>query len=181
MRNDIFIALGASVLGLSVGCSSAHVSGDPAAGIYDLSARGEADRCSPARATGSMGAAYVVTSGDVLGVAVPDPTRGTMLHVSLSRPTGYHDVSTVNLRGCTGASLERTFTVLETTSESVSVAYRERWIGMESCGEAMRALMPAAPGADCDADMIFDYALTEACGASCEVGLLASGPTCLCD
>lgn len=181
MRNDLFIALGASVLGLSAGCSSAHVSSDPAAGIYDLSARGEADRCSPARATGSMGTAYVVTSGDVLGMAVPDPTRGSLLHVSLSRPAGYHDVSSVELRGCTGASLERTFTVLDTSSESISVAYRERWTGMETCGEAMRALMPAAPGADCEADMIFDYALSEACGGSCEVGLLATGPTCLCD
>lgn len=179
MRNTIFCA--ASILGLFAGCSSAHGTDAPQAGIYDLSVRGELDRCSPTRATGAIGAVGLVTAGDVLSVSVPDPTRGTMLQVSLSRPLGYHDASSVVLRGCSGATLERTFTILDTTSDAVSVAYREAWTGMDTCGDLMRAIMPAAPLGDCEAELVLDYQLTEACGASCEVAVLPDGPACLCD
>jgi hypothetical protein len=174
------ITLSAIVLALS-SCASAHDTSEPQAGIYDLSAHGELDACSPARATGMIGAVGVVSSGDVLSLAAPDPTRGTMLHVSLSRPAGYHDTSSVALRGCTAATLERTFTVLDASDTAIRVAYHEQWTGIETCGDAMRSLMPAAPLTDCEADLVLDYQLTEACGATCEVGLSASGPSCLCD
>jgi hypothetical protein len=182
MRTSHKIALiAASITGLSAGCTSAHGSSEPQAGIYDLSVRGEVDRCSPTRATGTMGAVGLATAGDVLSFSAPDPTRGSMLQVSLSRPLGYHDESTVNLRGCSGATLDRSFTIVSSDESSISVAYRERWIGIDTCGDAMRAIMPAAPATDCEAELTLDYALTEACGETCEVGILATGPACLCD
>jgi hypothetical protein len=179
MRTNRFLALAA--LSVISGCSAAHPSGEPASGIYDLSVAGELDRCSPARDTGAMGRVGLVTAGDVLSLGVPDPTRASVLHVSLSRDAGYHDVFSVPLVGCTAATLERSFTVIASNGEGVSLAYRETWSGMESCGDAMRSIMPAAPTTDCEADLGLTYRLAEPCAASCEVGILPSGPACLCD
>lgn len=179
MRTITLSALAA--LSVITGCSSAHLSSEPESGIYELSVSGEADRCSPARDTGAMGLVGLVTAGDVLSVGVPDPTRASMLHVSLSRAAGYHDTFSVPLVGCTAATLERSFTVLESDGGGVTVAYRESWIGMDSCGDAMRSIMPAAPSGDCEAELGLTYRLAEACAAPCEVGLLPGGPACLCD
>lgn len=179
MRTITLSALAA--LCLITGCSSAHLNGEPASGIYELSVSGEVDRCSPARDTGAMGRVGLVAVGDVLSVAVPDPTRASNLQVSLSRPAGYHDTFSVGLVGCAGATLERSFTVLESSTSSVTVAYRETWSGMETCGDAMRSLMPAAPSTDCEAELGLTYALSEPCALGCEVGLLPAGPACLCD
>jgi hypothetical protein len=178
MRTIFLSALAA--LCLLSGCSSAHLSSEPSSGLYELSVSGELDRCSPVRDTGSMGLVGVVAAGDVLSLSVPDPTREAMLHVSLSRPAGYHDTFSVPLTGCTTATLERSFTVVESDGARVGLAYRERWIGLDSCGEGMRSLMPAAPSADCEADLSLSYELSEACAAPCEVRLAASGPVCVC-
>jgi hypothetical protein len=166
---------------LLTGCSSAHLSSEPSSGLYELSVSGELDRCSPARGTGSMGLVGVVSAGDVLSLGVPDPTRDAMLHVSLSRPAGFHDTFSVPLEGCTTATLERSFTIVESDGARLGLAYRERWTGMDTCGEIMRSLMPAAPSGDCEAELGLTYELAEACAAPCEVHLAAGGPVCACD
>lgn len=180
MKNIVWAAPAASVLVLS-SCASAHLTSEPAAGIYELTVRGDVDRCSPARETGAVGPVGVASLPGVLSLSVPDPTRTSMAHVSLSGEAGFHDSTTMALSECTGASLERAYTVLSADGEAISIAYRESWSGMAGCSAAMRARMPAAPAADCVADLILDYRLTEACGPSCQVAIVGDAPACLCD
>lgn len=162
-------------------CSAAHRTSEVMPGVYDLTIRGETDACSPARETGAMGSVGVVVMPGILDVSVPDATEGDAIRVSLSRDAGWHDEASLALEGCAGATLERSWTVLDTRDASFEVAYRESWRGLEGCSAAMRSLMPAAPAADCVADLVLDYRIREACGPRCEVGVTDSGLGCLCD
>lgn len=162
-------------------CSAAHRSSEVLPGIYDLSIRGEVDACSPARETGAMGEVGVVVAPGQVNVPVPDATEVDALRVSLSRTDGWHGATSIDLAGCVGATLDRSWTVLDSDDGSFAVAYRESWRGLEGCGAAMRSIMPEAPTADCDADLVLDYQLREACHAPCEVGVSALGVACVCD
>ena len=172
----------ACLLSLAVpACSAAHRSTEVSPGIYDLTIRGEVDACSPARATGSMGEVGVAVTSGVLSLAVPDAIEVDPLRVSLSRDGGWHGEATVPLDGCVGATLERSWTVVDSGELRFSVAYREAWRGIEGCGEAMHLLLPEAPTADCTADLVLEYELMEACAAPCEVGVSFEGIACVCD
>lgn len=173
-------ALGLSLLLALAGCSSAHQAVDVGSGIYDLTVSGESDACSPLRTTGAMGTVGVVALGDVLSLSVPDLDSAPSMRVSLSRSTGFHEERSEALPTCTDATLERSYTVVESDATHFSVVYGETWRGLETCGSAMRSVMPAAPLGDCRADLVLDYQLDTACAAPCEIQLTASGPACSC-
>jgi hypothetical protein len=162
------------------GCSSAHQSVDVGTGIYDLTVSGESDACSPLRTTGAMGTVGVVAIDDVLNLSVPDVGAEASMLVSLSRGTGFHDERSESLPTCTDATLERSYTVVAGDAARFTVVYRETWRGLSSCGTAMRSVMPAAPTADCTADLVLDYQLATECLAPCEIQLTGSGATCSC-
>jgi hypothetical protein len=181
MHRSFVVLIAAALAVVCPACSSAHRSTEVLPGIYHLSIRGEVDACSPARETGAMGEVGVVVAPGVLNVPVPDATEVDALRVSLSRTDGWHGESSATLAGCVGATLDRSWTVLDTDDGSFEVAYRESWRGLDGCGEAMRSIMPEAPTGDCDADLVLDYQLREACMAPCEVGVSVLGVACVCD
>lgn len=181
MRRSFVVLVAAALAVVFSSCSAAHRSNAVAPGIYELTIHGEADACSPARETGSMGDVGVVVASGVLNVSVPDATDADSLRVSLARADGWHVEATVPLDGCVGASLERTWTVVEERAGAFTLAYREAWRGMDGCGAAMRSVMPAAPTGDCAADLVLDYRMREPCAAPCELGVSTLGLACLCD
>ncbi len=173
------LVLSSLVLALA-GCTSAHQTVDVGSGIYDLTVTGDADACSPLRMTGAMGVVGVVSIDDVLNLSVPDLGAEASMRVSLSRSTGFHDERTEALPACTDANLDRSYTVVSADGTHFSVTYTETWRGLASCGSAMRSVMPAAPSADCRADLVLDYRLDTECLAPCEIQLTGSGASCSC-
>jgi hypothetical protein len=172
----LFVSL---ALALS-GCASAHQSVEVGSGIYTLTVSGERDACSPLRTTGAMGSVGVVSTDDVLNLSVPDLDAAASMRVSLSRSTGFHDERTEVLPTCTDGTLARSYTVVEADTTHFSVVYGETWTGLASCGTAMRSIMPAAPTADCRAELVLDYRLDAECLAPCEIQLTSAGAACSC-
>lgn len=162
------------------GCSSAHQAVDVGSGIYALTVSGDSDACSPVRATGAMGNVGVVSQDDVLNLSVPDLDLESSMRVSLSRSTGFHDERSEALPTCTDATLDRSYTVVSSDGARFTVVYTETWRGLASCGTAMRSVMPAAPLADCRADLVLDYRLDTECRSPCELQITADGATCSC-
>ncbi len=171
------LALFAVMLGL--GCSAAHEAREVGSGIYDLTARGDADRCTPTRTTGAMGLVGVVSERGLVNLAVPDGAEGTLARVSLAASESFHTEITSELPGCEGTSLRRSWTILDTTSTGFQLQLTEEWIGIDAC-DAARELMPAAPEHDCRADRVLEYRLMETCAAPCEVHVIAGAPSCSC-
>ncbi len=170
--------LAALVLTLgAVGCSSTHETLSATSGVYDLTVAGERDACSPTRLTGPMGTAGVVSHGALLTLAVPDLVSNTPMLLALNSATGYADERTDTLAPCTGATLARGYSVISTSASGIDVAYHESWSGMSTCGAAMRAIMPAAPSADCSADLVLHYRLATTCAAPCQILVTADGAT----
>jgi hypothetical protein len=180
MSNARGVAVLFSLVVALAGCSSAHQAVDVGTGIYDLTVSGENDACSPLRTTGAMGTVGVVSIDDVLNLSVPDFGPEASMRVSLSRAGGFHEARSEALPTCTGASLERAYTVVSSEGTHFSVVYTETWRGLETCGEAMRSVMPAAPTADCRADLVLDYRLETECAAPCEIQLTSTGAACSC-
>lgn len=163
-----------------VGCSSAHEARAVSSGIYELTARGDADACSPSRATGAMGLVGIVSTAGVVNVGVPDVASHTLARVSLAPSRGFHAESVLPLAGCEGGEVRRAWTILDTSSTGFSMQLSEEWTGVAGCA-GVRALMPAAPEADCRADRVLEYRLMEACEAPCEVRIVEGGAACFCD
>lgn len=180
MSNARGVGLLFSLVLALAGCASAHQTVEIGSGIYELTVQGEADACSPLRTTGAMGTVGVVSADDVLNLSVPDLDSEASMRVSLSRGTGFHDARSEALPACTDATLERSYTVVSSDATHFSVVYTETWRGLESCGSAMRSVMPAAPAADCRADLVLDYHLDTECLAPCEIQLTAGGAACSC-
>lgn len=181
MRRSFVVLVAAALAVVFPACSAAHRSAEVVPGLYDLTIRGEVDACTPARETGAMGTVGVVVAPGVLNVPVPDATETDALRVSLARTEGWHGEAVIELDGCVGATLERTWTVVESDGESFAIGYHEAWRGLDGCGAAMRSIMPEAPTGDCDADLVLDYRVREACLAPCEVGVSELGLACVCD
>lgn len=163
------------VLGALVGCSSTHQPVTATSGVYDLTIAGERDACSPVRATGPAGLAGVVQQGALLTLTVPDLTTSSPMLVTLASDHGFTDARTDALTACSGASLVRTYSVVAHDANGFDVAYTESWTGMSTCGAAMHAIMPAAPTADCTADLVLHYQLETPCDAPCEIRLGVGG------
>ncbi len=163
------------VLGALVGCSSTHQPVTATSGVYDLTIAGEHDACSPVRSTGAAGLAGVVQQGAVLTLTVPDLTTSSPMLVSLESDHGFTDTRIDALTACSGASLARTYSVVAHDANGFDVAYTESWTGMSTCGAAMRSIMPAAPSADCTADLVLHFRLETPCAAPCEIRLGAGG------
>ena len=162
------------------GCTSAHEPVAVESGLYDLTISGERDACSPARATGAMGIVAVVSADDVLSVAVPDLT-GEAMRVSLSRSSGFHVELSEDVPTCTGATLLRAYTAVARAGGGFDVLYREDWSGLSTCGTAMHSIVPAAPSADCRADLVLGYRLDATCAAPCELRVGTDGTAaCAC-
>lgn len=177
MRQTLAALLVAS---LGIGCSAAHEPREVGSGIYDLTVRGELDRCSPTRSTGAMGLVGIVSERGLVNVAVPDGAAGSLARVSLAATDGFHTDAAIELPGCDDASVRRSWTILDTSSEGFQLELTEEWIGLERC-DAARELLPAAPLTDCRSARVLDYRLMEPCGAPCEVHLVAGGAACACD
>jgi len=174
----LFFAL--ALVALS-GCSSTHDAITATPGVYDLTIASERDACSPMRSTGPMGTAGITSLGTVLTVTAPDLVTNAPMLVPLSGEAGYADATTQALAPCTNATLVRSYTVVSAAGGSVDVAYHESWSGLASCGAAMRLVMPAAPSADCDADLVLRYRLRAECASPCQILLSADGTTsCRC-
>ena len=166
------IALGLVSSSVLSACSSVHAPTEVASGIYELTVSTERDACSPARSTGTMGEVAVVSSDDVLNIGLADGAR-----VSLGQSSGFHGAVDIPISTCAGASLHREWTIVGSTPGGFSLAYAEEWVGIAGCPTVA---MPEAPDHDCRADLVLDYARTEACDAPCELRLAATGPTCVC-
>jgi hypothetical protein len=162
-----------------VACSSAHEPTTVSSGIYDLVVVGEADACSPARETGSMGLVGIVSDLGVLNVAVPDGT-GELARVSLLESQAFHAELSLDIPDCAGGKLRRGWTVVGSSRDAFSVAYTEEWSGIEGC-TSFRTAMPHAPAADCMAQRMLEYQLAESCAAPCEVRETAAGAVCACE
>jgi hypothetical protein len=169
----LFVALGLSLA--AVGCSSSHETLDATNGVYDLTVASEVDACSPLRTTGPMGTSAVVAQGPLLTLSVPDLTSSAPMLVALNENAGYTSTQSEMLAPCTGATLERAYTIVGQSASGFDVAYRETWTGMSTCGAAMRAVMPAAPSADCRADLVLHFQLHAACESPCELRVSAAG------
>lgn len=176
------IALAALALTLAAGgCSSSHETLAATSGVYELTISGEVDACSPLRATGPMGTASVVQQGTLLTVSAPDLVTSYPMLVSLNGQQGFSDERATALDTCTGATLTRTYSVVGHDTTGLDVAYTETWSGLETCGAAMRSIMPAAPTHDCRADLVLHYRFESACAAPCQLRLtLDGGAACEC-
>lgn len=157
------------------GCSTTHEPLAATTGVYDLTIAGEVDACSPMRATGPMGTAGVVQQGAFLTLSVPDLTTSAPMLVSLNSEASFTDEHTDALGACTNATLSRTYSVVSHDGSGFDVAYTETWSGLSTCGAAMRSIMPAAPSADCRADLMLHYRLSTPCAAPCQVRVTADG------
>lgn len=177
MHRSLFTLL---VLATLVGCSSAHEARDVASGVYELTARGDADACSPSRATGGMGLVGIVSTAGVVNVGVPDVQSHSLARVSLAATAGFHAESVLALEGCERGEVRRAWTILETSSLGFSMQLSEEWTGVAECA-GVRELMPAAPESDCRAERVLEYRLMEACEAPCQVRIVESGAACVCD
>ena len=170
-----------AMLGLSA-CAGAHEPTNVGTGIYELTVHGELDACSPMRATGSMGRVGVVSSGGVLNLGVPnDALIGADARVSLAQSDGWSDAVEESLRSCTEATLRREWSVVRGDGDSFELVYAEEWRGLDTCGAAMRSIMPAAPATDCRAELVLDYHRVQRCEAPCEVRIDAGGASCACE
>ncbi|MDQ3033738.1 MAG: hypothetical protein M3Y87_15075 [Myxococcota bacterium] len=165
---------------LALGCSAAHEPRVVGSGIYDLTVRGDVDRCTPTRTTGALGLVGIVSQGGLVNVAVPDGDEGALARVSLSEHDGFHTETAIDIPGCESTSLRRSWTILDTSRDGFQLALTEEWIGIERCAAASE-IMPAAPDADCRADRVLEYRLMEPCSAPCEVHVIAGAATCACD
>ncbi len=157
-------------------CSSVHEVRQVTSGIYEVEVTGDLDVCSPARETGPMGAVGVSSRGDVVSLGLPAALGAA--HVSLSRAAGFHAEVAAPLDGCSGAWVRREITVLDAHAGDFSVAYRERWHGLDTC---LGRVVPRMPAADCAADLVARYTLSEVCEAPCVVSLDAGGARCACE
>ena len=176
MHHDkLFTAFAIVLLVPAVGCSSAHEPLSATSGVYDLTIASESDPCSPMRVTGPAGTAAVTLSGSVLALSAPDLTTNAPMLVWLNGDAGYSQTQTTTLETCTAATLERAYTVVGTNAGGFDVAYRETWSGLSTCGAAMRSIMPAAPRADCSADLVLHYHLADACTSPCQIRVAADG------
>lgn len=168
------------VTALAVGCSAAHEPLEVGSGIYDLTVRGEVDRCSPARATGAMGRVGVVSASGLVNLAAPETSSVSLGRVSLSARDGFHTEAEIAIPGCEGATLRRAWTIVDSRGGDFAVALTEEWSGVGGCAAAREA-MPGAPDADCRADRLLDYRLMEPCAAPCAVHIGAGDAICACD
>lgn len=168
------------VLSALFGCSSAHEPREVASGIYDLTARGDVDACSPSREIGAMGLVGIVSTGGVVNVGVPDVASDALARVSLAATSGFHIESELAIEGCAGARVRRAWTILETSRAGFQMATSEEWTGVAGCA-GVRDLMPEAPESDCRADRVLDYRLMEACAAPCEIRLVSGAASCACE
>ena len=166
--------------GMLFGCSSAHEPRAVATGIYDLTARGDVDACSPSRETGAMGLVGIVSNAGVVNVGVPDVGSDALARVSLAATTGFHAESVLAIEGCEGARVRRAWTILDTSAGGFAMQLSEEWTGVAACA-AVRDLMPEAPDSDCRADRVLEYRLMETCEAPCQVRVVAGGAACACD
>jgi hypothetical protein len=157
------------------GCSSTHETLSATTGVYDLSIASESDPCTPLRTTGPIGTAGVVSQGALLTLTAPDPTSIAPMLVSLNSAAGYAEERSDMLAPCTNATLARSYTIVSSNASGFDVAYRESWSGMSTCGAAMRSIMPAAPSADCSAELVMHYRLESACAAPCQVEVAIDG------
>lgn len=175
-------ALSLLVLSIAMmGCSTTHEPLSATSGVYDLTIAGELDACSPMRATGPMGTAGVVQQGALLTLSVPDLTTNALMLVSLDSQASFTDERVDMLDQCTNATLARTYSVVSHDANGFDVAYHESWTGLSTCGAGMHWVMPAAPTADCSADLVMHYRLTTPCASPCQVRVTADGAaTCHC-
>lgn len=165
---------------VALGCSAAHEPRVVGSGIYDLTVRGDVDRCMPARSTGAMGLVGIVSERGVVNVAVPDGASGALARVSLAARDGFHTETAIDIAGCEGASVRRGWTILDTSRDAFQLALTEEWSGIDGCATASE-LVPSAPERDCRADRVLEYRLMEPCAAPCEVHLIAGVAACACD
>lgn len=171
----VFVA----ALAALTGCAGSHDQVNVGTGIFALTISGDRDVCRPARTTGPMGTVGVVSSGDVLNLAVPDLVNDAPMRVSLQMSTGWSDERTDTV--CGNAALTRSYSVVSGTATAFDVAYTEQWSGLSGCTDAARAAMPSAPAGDCRADLVLHYRLDTACAAPCEIRVAADGsPSCAC-
>jgi hypothetical protein len=165
---------------VSSACASAHARHPEAAsGIYELTVRVESDTCSPRRHAGAMGAVGVVSEAGVLNIAAPAGVEEGLARVSLARDQGFHAEVTMEIPGCAGASVRRSWTVIESARDRLEVAFAQIWSGMLGC-DVPRDQMPMAPAEDCEASLVLEYELTESCPAACELRMTSGGATCSC-
>jgi hypothetical protein len=168
------------VASLAIGCSAAHEPRAVGSGIYDLTVRGDLDRCSPTRSTGAMGLVGIVAERGLVNVAVPDGAAGSLARVSLAASDDFHTETSIDVAGCEGASVRRSWTMLDASREGFQLELTEEWTGLERC-ERSAELAAAAPLTDCRSERVLDYHLMETCAAPCEVHLTATAATCACD
>lgn len=176
MRTSMLVLVAAM---LGVGCAAAHEPLDVGSGIYDLSVRREDDRCTPTRSTPSMGPVGIVSARGLVNVAVPG-LDGDLARVSLAASEGFHADRVVEFAGCPGASLRRSWTILDGTSNGFELQLSEEWTGIAGCASA-RDYAVVVPESDCHADRVFEYRLMETCAAPCEVRVTAGDAICACD
>jgi len=174
-HDKLLTALALVLVVPAAGCSSTHETLSATTGVYDLTIASESDPCSPMRLTGPVGTAGVTLSGALLTLSAPDPTTNAPMLVALNSNSGYSQTQTLPLEACTAATLERAYTVVGTNESGFDVAYRESWSGLSTCGAAMRSIMPAAPSADCSADLVLHYRLDAACASPCQIRVSADG------
>lgn len=176
MRTSILVLMAAM---FGVGCAARHEPLDVGSGIYDLSVRREDDRCSPTRSTSSMGPVGIVSTRGLVNVAVPG-LDGDLARVSLAASEGFHADRVIEFAGCPGASLRRSWTILDGTSSGFELQLSEEWTGIAGCTSA-REYTPVVPQHDCRADRVFEYRLMETCAAPCELQVTADDAICACD
>jgi hypothetical protein len=164
---------------LGVGCAASHEPLDVGSGIYDLRVRHEDDRCTPTRRTPPMGAVGIVSERGLVNIAVPG-LEGHLSRVSLSASEGFHSDSFVEFPDCAGASLRRSWTILDGTTNGFELQLSEEWTGIAGCAAA-REYAPVVPEGDCRADRVFEYRLMEACASPCEVRVVDGNAFCSCD